>query len=120
METITHTDRRGRVWRFGIDCSRPQYDTIRGALAAVRNMGNRHALSISGIMEAERNGELFASIENAMLQGLAERFPEPQRPEVVTLRQQRPPAPLPLVPAAPTVPNDPAEESPRGYWWEDM
>lgn len=33
METLTHRDRRGRVWRFGIDCTRPQYETIRGALA---------------------------------------------------------------------------------------
>lgn len=112
METLTHRDRRGRVWRFGIDCTRPQYDTIRGALAAVRNMGNRHALSISAIMDAERNGELFADVEAAMLQGLAARFPEPQ--PVQETRQARPmqsPAP---------VPEENERETRPGYWWENL
>lgn len=113
METLTHTDRRGRVWRFGIDCTRPQYEAIRGALAAVRNMGNRRALSISALMDAERNGELFADVEAAMLRGLADRFPEPQRQQPT--QQARPmqsPAPVPEETAA--------DETPGRYWWENL
>lgn len=117
METLTHTDRRGNVWRFGIDCTRPQYDTIRGALAAVRNMGNRHALSISGLMEAERTGGLYADIEAAMLRGLAERFPVPAPPQPQPKRiEQQPATPQAAAPDGLNAADDPAP----GYWWENL
>ena len=116
METLTHTDRRGNVWRFGIDCTRPQYDTIRGALAAVRNMGNRRALSISALMDAERNGELFADVEAAMLRGLAARFPVPSPAPREPARQQA----APTRSTAPAL-DDPADdETPGRFWWNDL
>lgn len=111
VEILTHTDRRGRAWRFGIDCTRHQYEAIRGALAAVRNMGNRAGLGLPALMDAERNGALFADIEAAMLQGLAQRFPEPQQ----GTRQARP-----MRPPNAVLDEADADEAAPGYWWEKL
>jgi len=127
MEIIQHRDRRGNVWRFGIDCTPAQSETIRGALAAVRNMGGRAVLSISGILEAERNGPLYADIEGALLRGLAERFPAPQRiapgiaptpPKPQPVQEPQRTAP-PMQSPAP-VPEEPEQETRPGYWWENL
>lgn len=75
---ITHRDRNGNYWRFVINCTPQQGEQIRRTLAGVRNMGNRAALSISAIIDADANGPLYAEFENAVLQGLAARFPADQ------------------------------------------
>lgn len=75
---ITHRDRNGNYWRFVINCPPQQGEQIRRTLAGVRNMGNRAALSISAIIDADANGPLYAEFENAVLQGLAARFPADQ------------------------------------------
>lgn len=109
---IIHQDRNGNNWRFGIDCTERQADRIRGALAGVRNMGNRDALSMSAVMDADGSratAELYAAVENALLQGLAERFPAPEPQPVRDPGPQHSPAPA--------VPDD---ETAGGYWWENM
>ena len=107
---ISHTDRKGETWRFCVDCEPVQARAILRALAGVRNMRTAPACSLTEIVENEpRNAELFASIERAVLQGLAEAFPVIQ---VEAVEASEPTPPAELFP-------DEVEASPRRFWWED-
>lgn len=107
---ITHQDRNGKYWRFGINCTPEQADIIIRALAGVRNMG-RGALSIKALIEETENAPLFDNIETAILRGLAAAFPyrTPTPPQQVGTGTGR------LFPE-PEAPAD-NEPAPR-YWWE--
>jgi len=116
MEPVTHRDRRGNVWRFGINCTREQRETIRRALAGVRNMGNRDALTLSRLLadadNPDGNPAVFADVEAAMLRGLAERFPVRVCRGLKLEPPEQEPAPWNAATAA--------DESPGPYWWEDI
>lgn len=110
---ITHRDRNGNYWRFGINCTPEQADTIRRALAGVRNMGRPAALSIGALIEETNNAPLFADIETAILRGLAAAFP--YRTPTPPQPQQGRPTPGRLFPE----PEAPADDEPAPrYWWE--
>lgn len=115
---ITHRDRNGQYWRFGIDCTAEQGETIRRALAGVRNMGRPHALSISALMDEQAAGEVFANVETAILRGLAAAFPVQDAAKPQALRKPTPPQPQP-VQAAALFPEGTADDEPAPrYWWE--
>lgn len=123
---ITHRDRNGQYWRFGIDCTAEQGETIRRALAGVRNMGRPHALSLSALMEEHNAGEVFANVETAILRGLADAFPVRITPEPEGRPDPTPPQPQQEhnTPgqrfAAPprSVPEAADDEPAPRYWWE--
>ena len=128
---IHHRDRNGKNWVFLIDCTPEQADRIREALARLRNMGRAGVPSLSGIAKDEQNGPLYASVEAAMLRGLADAFPAvPRRQDP----QPTPPRPQGAATAAPTPQPEPyrgeipgelrtvadaADERPA-YWWEQL
>lgn len=117
---ITHRDRNGQYWRFGIDCTAEQGETIRRALAGVRNMGRPHALSISALMEEHNAGEVFANVETAILRGLADAFPVRKTPEPTPPQpQQEHNTPGQRFAAPPrSVPEAADDEPAPRYWWE--
>ena len=126
---IHHRDRTGKNWVFLIDCNPEQAERIREALARVRNMGRAGVPSLSGIAKDEQNGPLYASVEAAMLRGLADAFPAasrrqdpapgPGRPQGAA---DAPPTPQPEpyrgeLPGTLRSVSDAADERPP-YWWE--
>lgn len=114
---ITHRDRNGQYWRFGINCTPEQAETIRRALAGVRNMGRPHVLSISALIEEQAAGGIFADVETAILRGLADAFPVRITPEPPTPQEppKKEPGPAPLR----TIRNSNADDEPGPrYWWE--
>lgn len=126
---IHHRDRTGKNWVFLIDCNPEQAERIREALARVRNMGRAGVPSLSGIAKDEQNGPLYASVEAAMLRGLADAFPAASRRQDPTPGPGRPqgaadapptPQPEPYrgeLPGTLRTVSDAADERPP-YWWE--
>lgn len=124
---ITHQDSRGNLWRFGIDCTPAEFEQIRGMLARVRSVGTGGArpLSLSAIAEDRKRETIGREVEAALLAGLLQRFPAPDRiapdaprifpPQRGNQEPTRTPAPVQL----PAADETEQEQGPR-YWWENL
>lgn len=118
MEILTHRDRRGKLWRFGLDCTAHQCALFRRELHKLCRLGvELHPLSIAGMTEDIENGDFFADVEAAILHGLADAFPPP--PEFCTGAENMPPVPQDAGPLPRPVIPTPADDRPR-FWWENL
>jgi len=121
--TIEHTDRQGNAWRFTLDCTLQQANSINEILAGFRVMGGRQLLTITGILNADDNARFYADLENVFLSALSQRFPHvPAQPQAVT-SESEPAADEqgPATIAAATAATTPAavQEKQKTYWWDD-
>lgn len=80
---VTHSDRRGNAWVFPINCTPYQAGILVNLLRAVRNMGNREALTLKYYDNFDDNEAFCDYVEDVLLSALRDappREPLPQEP----------------------------------------
>ena len=119
FRTLTHVDRTGAAWRFGVVCTRRELDALRDILAGIgRRRPGAARLSLSALIADSDGEKLFTDFEAAMLHGLAQSFPN--RPPTPPRLQDPPPPPPREDPAPQLCSPAPDVEGAGRYWWDDM
>lgn len=78
---VTYTDRKGTPWVFSMNCTPYQANIFAKLLRAVRNMGNREALTLEYYDNFEDNEDFCEYVENVLLSALKDVQPREPLPQ---------------------------------------